>query len=329
MKTGGANKILLLGSTGRLGSEIMKLLVKPALKSSCRLVAPPSSILDLSDVSSVYKYLDATSPDLIINAAAATNVIDCETRKDIFKVNTDLVWTLSEYCKLENSKLLHISSNYLFPNCDHQIENYRIVRSDPHHKDGTFSATGSDPDLRHFRPYSKYGLSKALAEINITEKVGLNDELFRIVRVQNLFGGSGKNPSIPERILLGHETSSVVVSDIVIKPTHVAYTATAILSLFKFDNKMILWERDNVIEHVAPTCSTTERDFVRHVCSVFNINCKVTTISNPLRPSNVLLPTSIVPSFLEVSSDDFVSDELACGHRVGPKQSIGGIYERD
>ena len=79
------NKILLLGSSGQIGSN---------LKKKLKLITKKVKILskrelNLENLNSIKKVLDKIQPNLIINAAGYTKVDEAEKKKNkCFKINT-------------------------------------------------------------------------------------------------------------------------------------------------------------------------------------------------------------------------------------------------
>jgi dTDP-4-dehydrorhamnose reductase len=58
---------------------------------------------------------DRWRPDVIINAAAATNVDGCETdRAEAWRDNVDLVETIVEVCRKIDARLVQVSTDYVF-----------------------------------------------------------------------------------------------------------------------------------------------------------------------------------------------------------------------
>ncbi len=110
----------------------------------------------------VKKYL----PDIIINTAAYTNVDGCETDREMsWKVNVDSVKHFIIASRVNSSKIIHISTDYVFDG-----------------KSGNYSES-SKPN-----PLSYYGKSK-LASENALITSGIN---FAIVRTMIIYG-TGKN----------------------------------------------------------------------------------------------------------------------------------------
>jgi dTDP-4-dehydrorhamnose 3,5-epimerase len=101
-------RILITGASGQLGT---------ALRSRFpQAVAADRSVLDISDRASVEAY-DWSSIDVIINAAAYTNVDGAETaegRETAWKVNATAVSNLAHIAAIHDLVLVHVSSEYVF-----------------------------------------------------------------------------------------------------------------------------------------------------------------------------------------------------------------------
>lgn len=104
-------KILVTGSGGQLGQELAGILPKRAHVT----VGLSRKELDIADFDSVDGALDEHSPDLVINAAAYTNVDGCETETETaYSVNALGPRNLAQSCERRGVELLHVSTNYVF-----------------------------------------------------------------------------------------------------------------------------------------------------------------------------------------------------------------------
>ncbi|HLA22807.1 MAG TPA: NAD(P)-dependent oxidoreductase [Nitrosopumilaceae archaeon] len=73
------------------------------------------SKLDLTDKNEVNKLFTEIKPDVVVNTTALHNVDYCEENKEqASKVNTEVVRTLYENSEKFDSKLIHISTDYVF-----------------------------------------------------------------------------------------------------------------------------------------------------------------------------------------------------------------------
>jgi dTDP-4-dehydrorhamnose reductase len=103
-------KIAILGAGGRLGAALMR-----KYRERFDIVGFNHAQLDLSNFDELHKKLQATSFDLLINAAAFTNVDLCETKRDeAFLINAEAPRVLAEICRDKRAKLIHFSTDYVF-----------------------------------------------------------------------------------------------------------------------------------------------------------------------------------------------------------------------
>ncbi|AWN23016.1 NAD(P)-dependent oxidoreductase [Deinococcus irradiatisoli] len=108
-------KILLTGGSGRLGSELRALLPD--------LAAPSSAELDLTQAPSVLDVIGRERPDVIVHAAAYTNVGGAEReRTRCWAVNVEGTRHIAQAANAIGAKLVHISTDYVF---DGQSGDYR------------------------------------------------------------------------------------------------------------------------------------------------------------------------------------------------------------
>lgn len=102
--------ILLLGKTGQVGFELQR-----TLSPLGHVVAQGRSELDLSDRQAVSDYLAQTRPNLIVNAAAWTDVDAAELQRDeAQRLNAGLPAQLAQYAAANKARLIHFSSDYVY-----------------------------------------------------------------------------------------------------------------------------------------------------------------------------------------------------------------------
>lgn len=132
--------ILLTGGSGTLGKELLKL-----LDNKYKIYAPSSSELDIKDFISCKEWFEIYRPNLVIHAAAYTDVKASEENY-IKSINTNIVGTCNiiNCCDSHNTKLVYISTDYVF---DGKKGNYLIHDS--------------------INPLTKYAKSKAAGELAV------------------------------------------------------------------------------------------------------------------------------------------------------------------
>jgi len=118
---------------------------------------------DLSNLDRVRKKVRGTNFDVLINAAAFTNVDLCETERDrAFMINGEVPGVVAEICREKGAKLIHFSTDYVF--------------------DGEKRAPYTEED--EAKPISVYGASKLAGEKNVLAADGGH----LVVRVSWVFG---------------------------------------------------------------------------------------------------------------------------------------------
>jgi dTDP-4-dehydrorhamnose reductase len=104
-------KILVTGSGGQLGLELGALLPWRGHE----VVTLSKGELDIADFGAVRLALDEHAPDVVVNAAAYTNVDGCETETDLaYRVNALGPRNLAQLCEGRGYDLMHVSTNYVF-----------------------------------------------------------------------------------------------------------------------------------------------------------------------------------------------------------------------
>ena len=165
-------KIVITGSNGLLGQSLLKLLLNE--KNAYQVIGFSKGenrsgrddfeyhSIDLTDEELLKKTLLQSSPNVIINAAAMTNVDRCEIDKsECDKINVELVKLLSQVGAQINAHMIHISTDFIFDG-----------------KKGNYTETDKP------NPLSYYGMSKLKSEqVLINSKIN-----YTILRTILVFG---------------------------------------------------------------------------------------------------------------------------------------------
>ena len=102
--------ILLIGKNGQLSSALKK-----EISITHKVFAVDRYMLSLSKKASLEQLIDRVKPNLIINAAAYTQVDQAELEKDLaFEINALLPKFLSNKAQSFDIPIIHISTNYIF-----------------------------------------------------------------------------------------------------------------------------------------------------------------------------------------------------------------------
>lgn len=103
---------MITGAGGQLGSEWVRQLTMMDIDFQ----ACDSKSLDITDAAAVNEAISSIKPDYLINTAAYTKVDQAEEEPDIADaVNFHAVRNLGESCRKHNVKLVHYSTDYVFP----------------------------------------------------------------------------------------------------------------------------------------------------------------------------------------------------------------------
>ena len=151
-------KIVILGAGGRLGAALLR-----AYREKHDIAGFNHAQLDLGSLGDVRRTLDAMNFDVLINAAAFTNVDACETERErAFLINAEAPGVLAKICNAKEAKLIHFSTDYVF--------------------DGEKRAPYTEEDEAN--PISLYGQSKLAGERSVLAA----ENGYLVVRVSWVFG---------------------------------------------------------------------------------------------------------------------------------------------
>ncbi len=191
-------KILLLGHKGMLGSDLLT-----QMRLHHEVVGMDQEEIDITSAGECAKAIENTTPQIIINAAAYTNVDGCETAKEeCFAVNAEAVKNIAMSCQNKNIRIVHFSTDYVF--------------------DGNGSSPYKEDEKCD--PINTYGASKLAGEKYLQELA----RNFIIIRTAWLYGVNGKN--FVRTILEKARTTPrlTVVDDQIGSPTHTKDLAAAV-----------------------------------------------------------------------------------------------------
>ncbi|MDP8900529.1 MAG: dTDP-4-dehydrorhamnose reductase [Actinomycetota bacterium] len=104
-------RVLVAGSNGQLGLELAELLPERGHE----VAALSRRELDITDAGAVDGAIGEHAAEVVINAAAFTNVDLCETETErAYAVNALGPRNLARACERRGASLLHVSTNYVF-----------------------------------------------------------------------------------------------------------------------------------------------------------------------------------------------------------------------
>ena len=262
-------KIIVTGCNGQLGKAVGEYYKD---SSEFELINTDVEDLDITDVSAVVDFVKKVSPYAIINCAAYTNVNGCESAEDLaYKINAIGPRNLSIASKLTDSKLVHISTDYVF--AGDSKEPYREF----------------DPVC----PQSMYGCTKLAGE----EFVRAFAEKYFIIRTAWLYGDGKNFVKTMINAAQTHDTVSVVMDQIG-SPTSATELAKAIGVLVPTDNYGLFHGT------CEGTCSWAE--FTEEFYRLAGITAKVKHITTDEYPTPAKRPAySVLDNYMFSLTTDF------------------------
>jgi len=182
-------KILVIGSKGMLGQELVKTFRKDI---DYKVIGWDKEDIDITREKEVDKKIGIIKPEVIINAAAYNAVDRCEEDAKEYKLAKEINGLAPGYlarsAKKNKAVLIHYSTDYVF---DGDLE--KLLFSEPSGcthvcatcslHEGHNNTPGFDEEAKP-NPISKYGESKLLGE----KEVSKNAKNYYIIRLSKLFG---------------------------------------------------------------------------------------------------------------------------------------------
>jgi dTDP-4-dehydrorhamnose reductase len=244
--------ILITGANGQLGKELQ---VASVDYPQYEFIFLSKNELPINERDKVLEFFESAQPSFCINCAAYTAVDKAESeRENAFLINAESVSILASACRSFNTKLIHISTDYVF--------------------DGNSSTPLKEDDLTN--PVNVYGESKLKGE-ELAFKENANTIVIRTSWVYSEFG----NNFVKTMIRLMKERDSInVVDDQIGSPTYAADLAEAILEIIN-SNKFVpgIYNYSNEGE-------ISWYEFAILIKGMINSNCAV----NPLPSSQYPTP---------------------------------------
>ena len=200
--------VLVTGANGQLGQAIQSISEKFA---EVDFVFCDSSFLDITNLINVNQVFNQIKPDYCINAAAYTAVDKAETETEkAYLINVIGAKNLAEACKINNTILLHVSTDFVFDGSMTSL----------HEKSGY-----TEEDIPN--PTGVYGRTKLEGEKAIQETF----DYYFIIRTSWVYSKFANN-FMKTMLRLGSEKDSLsVVNDQIGTPTNAVDLAEAIIEI--------------------------------------------------------------------------------------------------
>jgi dTDP-4-dehydrorhamnose reductase len=252
-------RVAVIGSSGQLGTDLVKVLVK-AGQYEVRSLGHRE--IECTDAASIEKALTMASPDVVVNCAAFVRVDDAEDRPaDAFGVNSLGALAIAQACARMDALCVYISTDYVF--------------------DGSKRAPYTESDAP--RPINVYGASKLAGEHLVQQAC----PRWLIARMASLFGkagSSGKGGNFVETILAKAKTGEPLrlVNDIRMSPTYTYDAARALEALLR--------QRAAGLFHLANTGNCTWYEFARRALDIVGLDSRIEAIASASYPMKARRP---------------------------------------
>ena len=237
------NNILVTGSTGQLGSDV----VKELLKRGYSTLSPNRSEFNLCSEDSIRNYILNSNCEAIVHCAAYTQVDKAEDEKDLcIKINTTATKHIVKCAKILDIPMIYISTDYVF--------------------DGTKDGEYTENDETN--PINIYGESKLAGEKYVQEIL----DKYYIVRTSWVFNINGKN-FIETMLRLSKANNQLsIVNDQIGSPTYTKDLSRLLVDMLE-TSKYGLYHATN-----EGYCSWYE--FANTIFKLANINIDIMAINS-------------------------------------------------
>lgn len=293
-------RILIVGSNGKLGQQLTDIYKdKNKIELLCCSTENEPAVegveykkLDITQKDKVKKVILDFFPDFIINAAAYTDVDKSETERELaWKVNVSGVEYMTQYARIIDAHVVHISTDYIFDG-----------------KNGPYTEKDKP------NPISYYGRTKHAAE----NALRIGGVKFTIVRTNVLYGSSIYNqPDFVKWVVdnLHAKKKIRIVTDQINNPTFIPDLACAI-------KRIVDYEKDGIY-NIGGSEFLSRYDFTKRIAKFFNLDEKLIQpiktkelkqpAARPLKSGLIILkaetelnykPLSIEETFLRIKKNN-------------------------
>jgi len=237
-------KILIIGKTGQLGSELAKLFRQATV--------PDMDEFDLTRPADAENYILTLKPDIIINTAACNDLNKCEENPyNAFSLNWFAVQNLALAAKKIRALLIHFSTNYVF--------------------DGKEKGSYKEDDTP--LPLQIYGMSKLAGEDSVIRQY---PEGSIIIRTSFLFGGKGspeKGNFVLNRIKDFKNKKKLVMD------SRQFFSITYAVDLALVVKRLIELNPEPGLYHVANKGACSPFELTQYIATLVKSDCKLAKIN--------------------------------------------------
>jgi len=262
--------VLISGSNGQVGHALQTI---SSDNDNYNYVFLTREQLNLADESTIVKIFERYQPSWFVNCAAYTAVDKAENDQETaFAVNGESVGEIARQCNKYNTRLIHISTDYVF------------------------NGRGTKPYLEDEKtePVNYYGYTKWIGEKLALEN---NPGATVIIRTSWVYSYHGNN-FVKTMLRLMKERSEIrVVSDQVGSPTYAFDLAEAILKIVSGDNHY-----QPGIYHFSNKGIISWYDFASAIRDMAGLSCRVQPISTEEYPTPARRPAYSAMNTDKISS---------------------------
>jgi len=252
-------KILLIGKTGQLGSDILK------NNTQHEIFAPDREKLDIQSRGAIISVIASYRPDVVMNTAAFHNVPQCEAEPEAaFRVNCIAVRDLATACDSIGALFVTFSSDYVFGD----------EKRTPYLED----------DLP--APLQIYGMSRLVGE-----HAALSSAPGRaiVIRTCGLYGTSGaqsKGGNFVDKRIQDAKTQTVLEmgSDQIVCPTSSHDLSKAVLQLIEHPKK------EMGIYHLVNDGECSWYEFTKSIYEIMGIQVKLIPVDRKGKSGDMRRP---------------------------------------
>lgn len=285
---------MVTGAGGQLGREFQRL---SAGQSDFTFLFFSKEDLPVDREEIVARKFEEVNPDFCINCAAYTAVDRAESEKELaFSVNSSAVEILAKLSRLNNCRLIHVSTDYVF--------------------DGMASAPYSEDSPTN--PQSVYGASKREGEIRA---LAANPSTI-IVRSSWVYSEFGKNFVKTMLRLMSERGEIGLVSDQVGSPTYAADLAAAIMEIVRQLGEGSADAKAGIY-HFSNDGVTSWYDFAVAIKELTGSSCHLKAITTSQyhtpaqRPAYSVLDKTKIQQAFNISLKDWRHSLRICLQRLG------------
>jgi dTDP-4-dehydrorhamnose reductase len=201
-------RILITGANGLLGRKLVSVIGEQKdieLTTTSRKGRGIEVLLDVTDLSNLKEVVDRHKPGMIINAAAMTQVDQCEVQQnECWKQNVGSVKNLVAVCEVNKIHLVHVSTDFVFDGNEGPLDETAVPNPVNFYGksklEGEKVVLGSRCSAAIIRTVLVYGVTSDMSRSNIVLWVKKSLEEKKPINVVN---DQFRTPTLAEDLAMG------------------------------------------------------------------------------------------------------------------------------